>query len=89
MRPEEVMVRRGVSGGEQLDELQRGQDQALSVEDMDRGNPTHLGSQQPVEFPIPDPGARPGAVRLEQRPEATAGEEGRGKSEERGAKSEE
>jgi len=64
MRPEEVMVRQGVSGSEQLDELQRGQDPTLSTEGMDRGLPTQFGAQGPTQVPIPDPGVRPGAVRI-------------------------
>ena len=75
----------GRNAMQQLDELQRGQEQAPTVETMERlGTPPH-GERR--EIPVPDPGERPGAVRAgasgpgEQEPNAgrsSGGEVGSG-----------
>jgi hypothetical protein len=76
VRPDEVMVRRGVSGSEQLDELQRGHDPCFSLEEMDRGNPSEVVGTGPTEVPQPDQGQRPGAVRIaEEQDEPAEGDE--------------
>jgi hypothetical protein len=51
------------NGAEELDELQRGEEQPISVELLEKLSPKHVPEAAPREIQIPDPGARPGAIR--------------------------
>jgi hypothetical protein len=60
----------GPTGVQELDELQRGQDEPLTVETLEQAAPAY-GEQGRREIPIPHPGERPGAVRIaDERAEA-------------------
>jgi hypothetical protein len=48
-----------------LDELQRGQEQPVTLEEVERLTPP---SGEHREIPIPDPGERPGAIHPEDAP---------------------
>jgi hypothetical protein len=62
----------GPSGQPEYDELQRGQDTPPSTETLERTAPPHYGEAR--EVPIPDPGERPGAVRVDRAPGGHTGE---------------
>ena len=67
----------GPNNTAQFDELQRGQESAPTVEMMERLAPPHHGERR--EIPVPDPGERPGAIRLdEEAAEPDAGVPGHG-----------
>ena len=51
--------------GHELDELQRGQEQPISLETLERVPPSERRGHQ-----VPDPGERPGAVRVSEESEA-------------------
>jgi hypothetical protein len=53
-------------GQRDLDELQRGEEPAPTVELLETVNPNPGGERGQREYPIPEPGERPGAVRLDQ-----------------------
>lgn len=52
----------GPNSTAQFDELQRGQESAPTVEMLERLTPSHHGERRE----IPDPGERPGAIRLDE-----------------------
>jgi hypothetical protein len=62
MDEDERSVPAGGPGEPEYDELQRGQEKGLSVETMERLSPPHYGERR--EVPVPDPGERPGAIRV-------------------------
>ena len=66
--------RPGLSGAPELDELQRGQERPVTVETLERAAPDVYKEMR--EIPVPDPGERPGAVRMteEGTEEADEGE---------------
>lgn len=51
----------GPQGTPEFDELQRGDEGILTVETMEQAPPVY---GERVQMPIPDPGDRPGAVRI-------------------------
>jgi hypothetical protein len=76
MPNEERTAPLGRPGEPEYDELQRGEEKTLTVETMGRLSLPHYGERR--EIPVPDPGERPGAIRVEtggQEDEAAADEE--------------
>ncbi len=53
----------GPQGTPEFDELQRGQDDPITVETLEQA-PAVYGDQGRREVPVPHPGERPGAVRI-------------------------
>ena len=51
----------GPQGTPEFDELQRGEEKPVTVETLQQTPPAY---GERVEVPIPDPGERPGAVRI-------------------------
>ena len=63
MQNERTTPPRGLEGAPDLDELQRGQEQPVSVETMEGAAQTGYGDSR--EMPSPDPGERPGGIRAD------------------------
>ena len=53
--------RPGPQGTPEFDELQRGEEKPVTLETLEQTLPAY---GERVEVPIPDPGERPGAVRI-------------------------
>jgi len=53
-------------GAPELDELQQGEEKPVTVENLEP--PAQALMNHGREVPIPDPGERPGAVRLDKTP---------------------
>lgn len=59
----------GPQGTPEFDELQRGEEQPITLETLEQAPPAY---GEGMQVPIPDPGERPGAVRIAPEPVATA-----------------
>ena len=55
----------GPGGMPEFDELQRGQEQPPSVETLERPVTPYRREAGQRETPVPDPGERPGAIRVD------------------------